>query len=178
MAPRDEHEMARMIEFAVNNVSGPVAIRYPRGSGSGKRHYNRLTPLKSVKGELLATGREPVMIVSVGIMERTASEAVLKLEKKGHEVFHYDLRFVKPLPEELFEIIKKNNISKLVTIEDGIMAGGAGSAILEALSNRNLDVKCRIIGINDTFSTHGTQNELKKLEGLTVENIVKAVLDK
>ncbi|HQN74214.1 MAG TPA: 1-deoxy-D-xylulose-5-phosphate synthase [bacterium] len=174
MAPRDEHEMARMIEFAVNSVSGPVAIRYPRGSGSGKRHYNRLTPLKSVKGELLATGKD-TMIVSVGIMADTASKAVEKLDKKGHKVFHYDLRFIKPIPEELFEIINKNNISKLVTIEDGIMAGGAGSAILEGLSARNMDVKCRIIGVNDSFSTHGTQNELKKLEGLTVENIVKAV---
>lgn len=178
MAPRDEHEMARMIEFAVNSVTGPVAIRYPRGSGSGKRHYNRLTPLKSIKGELLSAGKEPLMIVSIGHMAKIASEAVTKLDKKGTKVFHYDLRFIKPLPEELFEIIKKNKIDKIVTIEDGIMAGGAGSAIMEALSLRKMDVKCRIIGINDTFSTHGTQDELRKLEGLTSGKIVNAVMDK
>ncbi|HRZ79690.1 MAG TPA: transketolase C-terminal domain-containing protein, partial [bacterium] len=101
--------------------------------------------------------------------------AVEMLKKKRKMVSHYDLKFIKPLPDELFEIILKNNITGIVSIEDGIVAGGAGSAILEELSARKMTVKCRMIGVNDTFSTHGTQKELRKLEGLTAENIVKAV---
>ncbi|MGI6395197.1 MAG: 1-deoxy-D-xylulose-5-phosphate synthase [bacterium] len=175
MAPRDEHEMARMIEFAVKFAKGPVAIRYPRGNGVGKRRYNRVTPLKAVKGELLSVGENNTMVVSVGTMARLAEKALVKLEKEKKKIFHYDLRFIKPLPEELFEIIEKYKIKNIVTIEDGIVAGGAGSAVLEEIAKREINIKCKIIGINDTFSTHGTQDELKNLEGLTVENIVSRV---
>ena len=115
------------------------------------------------------------MIVSAGFMTVTASDAVKKLEKQGISVHHYDLKFVKPLPEELFDIIKKKKIDKLITVEEGVIAGGAGSAILEELSARNIDVKTRLIGIKDTFSTHGSQKELRKKEGLTSAKIVSTV---
>jgi 1-deoxy-D-xylulose-5-phosphate synthase len=175
MAPRDEHEMARMIETAVEYKGGPVVIRYPRGGGQGKKLYSRMKPAMFGVGEILNRGKEKLLIVSVGIMTVTAEEAVKKLEKQGVSVNHYDLKFIKPLPEELFDIIKKKKIDKIVTIEEGVIAGGAGSAILEELSARDLDVKCRLIGVNDTFSTHGTQDELRKKEGLTSAKLVSAV---
>lgn len=175
MAPKDEHEMARMIETAVEYKKGPVVIRYPRGGGQGKKLYSRMKPLAFGAGEILNRGKEKLMIVSVGIMTVTAEEAIKKLEKQDVSVYHYDLKFIKPLPEELFDIIKKKKIDKIVTIEEGIVAGGAGSAILEELSARELDVKCRLIGVDDTFSTHGTQHELRKKEGLTSANIVSTV---
>lgn len=174
MAPRDEAEMARMIETALT-VKGPVAIRYPRGSGTGKVPSSKLNALKYGKGELISKGNSEIMVVSTGIMDEPARRAVEMLKKKRKMVSHYDLKFIKPLPDELFEIILKNNITGVVSIEDGIVAGGAGSAILEELSARKMTVKCRIIGVNDTFSTHGTQKELRDLEGLTAENIMKAV---
>lgn len=174
MAPRDEAEMARMIETALT-VKGPVAIRYPRGGGTGKVPSSKLNALKYGKGELISKGNSEIMVVSTGIMDEPACRAVEMLKKKRKMVSHYDLKFIKPLPDELFEIILKNNITGIVSIEDGIVAGGAGSAILEELSARKMNVKCRMIGVNDTFSTHGTQKELRKLEGLTAENIVKAV---
>lgn len=174
MAPRDEYEMARMLETALT-LKGPVAIRYPRGCGTGIVPVNRLTPLKSGVGELLKKGMEKLMIVSVGIMAESAKKAVEALDKKGKSVYHYDLKYIKPMPEELFEIVWKNKITHVVTIEDGIVAGGAGSAFLEELSQRKMTVNCRLIGINDTFSTHGTQKELRKIEGLTTENIIKEV---
>ncbi|HDT11345.1 MAG TPA: 1-deoxy-D-xylulose-5-phosphate synthase [bacterium] len=175
MAPRDEHEMARMIETSLLIKDGPVAIRYPRGRGSAKKVINKVLPLEFGKGELIAKGNKPVLIVSVGIMTNIAKTAVEKLQKKGEDVFLYDLKFIKPLPDELFEIIEKNKITSVVTVEDGIVAGGAGSAILEEFSFRNMDIKCSIIGVKDTFSTHGTQKELRKKEGLTPENIQKKV---
>lgn len=175
MAPSDEHEMARMIEFAIEYKDGPIVIRYPRGGGQNKRLYSRMKPSKFGVGEVLNRGKEKLMIVSVGIMTVTASEAVKKLEKQGVSVHHYDLKFIKPLPEELFELIKKKKINKVVTIEEGVIAGGAGSAILEEFSARNMDVKTRLLGINDTFSTHGAQDKLRKKEGLTSAKIISAV---
>ena len=175
LAPKDEHDMARMIELSVEYKDGPVVIRYPRGGGQGKKLYSRMKPLKFGAGEILNHGKEKLLIVSVGIMTATASEAVKKLEKQGVSVHHYDLKFIKPLPEELFELIKKKKIDKVVTIEEGVVAGGAGSAILEEFSARNMDVKTRIIGINDTFSTHGAQDELRKKEGLTSAKLVSTV---
>jgi 1-deoxy-D-xylulose-5-phosphate synthase len=176
MAPRNEFEMAKMIESALLIDDGPVAIRYPRGSGEGKKPVNRVAPVKFYKGELLAKGKDPILIVSVGITTNIASLAVEELKKQNRSVFLYDLKFVKPLPNELFDIIEEKNIAWVVTVEDGVVAGGAGSAILEELSTRNMDVKCRLIGINDTFSTHGTQSELREKEGLSVENISKTVM--
>lgn len=174
MAPRDEEEMARMIETSLL-IKGPVVIRYPRGSGTGKSTSAKLSPVKFGKGEILSKGNSEIMIVSTGIMDGPAGRAVEKLKKKNINTLHYDLKFIKPLPDELFEIILKNKITGVVSIEDGIIAGGAGSAILEELSVRKMDVKCRLIGVNDTFSTHGTQKELRNIEGLTEENIVKTV---
>ncbi len=175
MAPRDEYQMAKMIETALLIDDGPIAIRYPRGGTGGKEPVNRVAPVKFYKGELLAKGSSPILIASAGIMTNTAMEAVKELKNKNIDIYLYDLKFIKPLPDELFDIIEEKKIKNVVTIEDGIVSGGAGSAILEELSLRNLDVKCRLIGINDTFSTHGTQEQLRKKEGLTVENIVKTV---
>ena len=174
MAPRDEYELARMIEFSLT-LNSPVVIRYPRGSGSGKRASNRLTPLKTCNGELLKTGKDKIMIVGVGITTVFALDAAERLEKTGISPFVYDLKFIKPLPEELFELIKKHEITHLVTVEDGIAAGGAGSAVLEKLSEHKMNIPCTILGVRDTFSTHGTQKELRKIEGIDADSIVEAV---
>ena len=109
MAPRDESEMARMIEFSLT-LKTPVAIRYPRGSGSGKRASNRLVPLKNCSGEMLLEGKSKIMIVGVGITTVFALKAAEILEKENIFPFVYDLKFVKPLPEELFTLIKKHGI--------------------------------------------------------------------
>ena len=174
LAPRDESEMARMIEFSLS-LKSPVAIRYPRGSGSGKRASNRLVPLKNCSGEMLLEGKSKTMIVGVGITTVFALKAAEILEKKNIFPFVYDLKFVKPLPEELFTLIKKHRITHVVTVEDGIAAGGAGSAILEELASRKMALNCTILGVRDSFSTHGTQAELRKAEGIDAESIAEAV---
>ena len=174
LAPRDESEMARMIEFSLT-LHSPVAIRYPRGNGSGKRTSNRLVPLKNRSGEMMLEGKSKIMVVGIGIMTVFAMKAAEILKKEGIEPFVYDLKFVKPLPEELFMLIKKHGITGIVTVEDGIAAGGAGSALLEELSRRKMETKCTILGVRDNFSTHGTQAELRKAEGIDAESIAAAV---
>lgn len=174
MAPRDESEMARMIEFSLT-LKTPVAIRYPRGSGSGKRASNRLVPLKNCSGEMLLEGKSKIMIVGIGITSVFAMKAAEMLKKEDIFPFVYDLKFVKPLPEELFSLIKKHGITHIVTVEDGIAAGGAGSAILEEISSRQINTTCTVLGVRDSFSTHGTQAELRKAEGIDADSIADAV---
>ena len=117
------------------------------------------------------------MIVGVGITTVFALEAAEKLEKTGILPFVYDLKFVKPLPVELFELIKKHGIRQIITVEDGIAAGGAGSAVLEKLSALRIETSCTILGVKDTFSTHGTQKELRKAEGIDADSIFEAVTE-
>ncbi len=174
IAPRDELEMSRALEFAAESDS-PVAIRYPRGSGTGRRFYNRVSPFKEVEGELLEEADSDILIVSVGITSRFAQEAAEILKERGKEASVYDLRFVKPLPEELFELIEKKKIRNIVTIEDGIVAGGAGSALIEELGNRGVFPRFSLLGIKDRYPTHGTQQEIRDMEGINSRSILDAV---
>lgn len=177
MAPRDEHEMIRMLEYAVSHFSTPVAIRYPRGGSIGKRAYNRMIPLKEPTGELLSEGGLPLLVVSVGAMTNTALDAVGRLAGEGRPVSLYDLKFIKPLPEELFRLISEKKIQRIVTVEDGIAAGGAGSAVLEELSGRGICLPVKIIGIEDSFSTHGPLDALRDLEGLSFGKIYDVLVN-
>ena len=173
-APMTGEDLKQMLILA-EKLEGPIAIRYPRGNGSGKRTSNRLVPLKNRSGEMMLEGKSKIMVVGIGIMTVFAMKAAEILKKDGIEPFVYDLKFVKPLPEELFMLIKKHGITGIVTVEDGIAAGGAGSALLEELSRRKMETKCMILGVRDNFSTHGTQAELRKAEGIDAESIAAAV---
>jgi len=174
MAPRDEVEMARMLELAVKMTS-PVVIRYPRGSAIGKRFYNRVTAIKEGCGEFIKKVDSDTLIVTVGITARYAVDAYSVLKKENIHVSIYDLKFIKPLPEDLFDYIKKNRIKRLVVHEEGIIGGGAGSHILEELSKRGLDVRCRLVGIDDKFPVHGTQKEVRDLENISAFGLVESV---
>ncbi len=174
-APRNEHQMVRMLETALT-LSGPVAIRYPRGSGTNPKKYTKVSPI-DLTGQWLVkpTTRCDTAVISVGITATEASKAVKQLNKAGASVAHYDLRMIKPLPSDLVDTIRSSHISHIVTVEDGILAGGAGSAVLERLSDEGLTVHAVRIGINDSFSTHGDQKTLRIHAGLTAENIVNAI---
>ena len=175
MAPRNEHQMVRMIETAVL-MDSPVAIRYPRGTGSDQKDYTHVSPLP-MKGEWLVKQKKEyhTVIISVGPVAKEAKKAINILEQQDISVALYDLRIIKPLPLELFDDLKQMNISRIVTVEEGIIAGGAGGAIMEELAKRELFIPLYPIGVDDTFSIHGTQTELREIEGLHVENIIKAV---
>ncbi|MCK5808358.1 1-deoxy-D-xylulose-5-phosphate synthase [bacterium] len=175
MAPRDEHQMVRMIEAAVL-MDSPVAIRYPRGTGSDQKNYTHVSPLP-LKGEWLVKQKTEyhTVIISVGSMVREAKKAVKMVGDEGIDVALYDLRIIKPLPNELFEELKQMKVSRIVTVEEGIVAGGAGSAIMEELAQREMNISLFPIGVEDTFSTHGTQQQLREMEGLTADDIANAV---
>lgn len=174
-APRNEMELRNLMYTAQLSDMGPFAIRYPRGSGY---NVNWETPFEKVeigKGELMKKGKD-LAVLSIGTMAQVISEAIREIEQNQDiSIAHYDLRFVKPLDNELLhEVGKKFN--KIITIEDGVIQGGFGSAVLEFMADNNYHPEVKRLGIPDTFVEHGTQAELYHMLGLDSEGIASEIL--
>ena len=172
MSPKDENELQHMLYTAVKQ-NCPVAVRYPRGSGVGVSLDWRLEELEIGKSEILKQGGD-VAILAIGHHVHTALLAAEELEKQGIKATVVNARFVKPLDEELIERLAKE-IGKLVTIEENVLIGGFGSAVLELISNKGLtDVKVKRLGLPDRFIEHGSQEVLRKKVGLDVDSVIDA----
>lgn len=164
IAPSSSLEMYKALNFA-NQFEGPVCIRFPRGKSSVDDFVTD-SSIEMGKASVVRTGKD-ISIFSFGNMLDIAIEASEKINATV-----VDMRFVKPLDEEL--IIKIANESKtLVSIEDNTLKGGAGSAINEVLQNNNIKTNLHILGVPDKVTEHGSQSELYEIYGLTPENIIK-----
>ncbi len=175
MAPSDEVELARMLVTALRH-EGPAAVRYPRGRVTGLEIPHLPEPIEVGKGRLLREG-EGVLILSVGHLLPICQEAVAILEERGISPALVDARFVKPLDEELI-LSQADRCPLVVTVEENVLAGGFGSAVLELLGEKGLlggERKVVRFGIPDRFLPHGTQGELREMIGLTPGAIVEAV---
>lgn len=138
--PMDEHELRKMMYTAQLPDMGPFVIRYPRGRGMITDWKCKLEAIPMGKGRLLKEGKD-LAVISLGSIGYRAAKAIERVEREsGISVAHYDLRFVKPLDTEMLEYIGKN-FKKVITIEDGILAGGAGSAVMEFMSDHGYDTK-------------------------------------
>ncbi|MCL5290820.1 MAG: 1-deoxy-D-xylulose-5-phosphate synthase, partial [Firmicutes bacterium] len=174
MTPKDENELQHMMKTAVC-YNGPVAIRYPRGNGEGVPLDGELQRLPIGKGEVLREGND-VLLIAVGNMVQEAMKAAKDLSAQGIEAAVINARFVKPLDEKLM-LGYARRIKNVVTIEEHVLMGGFGSAVLELFEAAGLtDVKVKRIGIPDEFVEHGSQGILRKNYGLTAEGIVETVL--
>lgn len=157
-APMNEEELRNLMYTAQAENNGPFSIRYPRGNGVMTEWK---TPLKKVK---IGTGRrvkngDDVAILSIGHIGNYALKATQSLAKEGIEIAHYDMRFVKPIDELLLhEVFSK--FKKVITIENGCIQGGMGSAVLEFMADNNYQAEVKRLGIPDKFIEHGTQDEL------------------
>ena len=172
MAPKDENELQHMLFTAVKH-NGPAAVRYPRGNGVGVSLDWQLKELEIGKAELLKEGKD-VAIWAIGHHVQTAMLAAEELEKEGIKATVINARFVKPLDVKLLDKTAKE-CGRVVTIEENVLKGGFGSAILEELSNMGLDqVKVKRLGLPDRFVEHGSQELLRKQVGLDVDSVVKA----
>ena len=166
IAPSSSLEMYKALNFA-NHFEGPVCVRFPRGKSSVEDFVTE-SMIDIGKGNIVRTGKD-IAIFSFGNMLEIALEASEKINATV-----VDMRFVKPLDEDL--IIKiANNSSTLISIEDNTLKGGAGSAINELLQINNIKTKLHILGIPDYVTEHGSQSELYELYGLTSENIIKVL---
>ena len=172
MAPKDENEMRRMLLTALEQ-SGPVALRYPRGSGIGTILENPVQPLTIGNGETLKEG-EDVLILAIGRSVCEALDAHSELTQQGISATVVNCRFVKPLDIDLISAWTKK-IPRIITVEENIRQGGFGSAVLEALNDADITgFQLERIGIADTFVEHGPQTLLRSKYGVDAEAIVQS----
>ena len=172
MAPKDFQELHQMMQYAIY-LKRPVAIRYPRGS-EDELKFNKHFKIHLGKSEILKNGKD-VTIVSIGNMTSKAMNIALELKKDKISAEVINARFLKPL--DYNNIIRSASKTKLViTIEDGVIVGGLGSSIKEAIVNKNMqNIKIKSFGYPDKFIEHGSVKELEKKYGLNEENIISYI---
>lgn len=162
-APRNEIELRNILYTAQQGLKNPIAIRYPRGNGKIINWQQPFASIEIGKGVCLKEGSK-IAVLSIGTIAENISEAI-DLSEKGHEIAHFDMRFVKPLDEKLLHQIFKEHPT-IITTEDGTIKGGFGSAILEFGSKNNYTNKIQPLGVLDAFIEHGNILELHKKVGL------------
>ncbi len=170
MAPKDFKELEDMLEFAVA-LNKPIVIRYPRG-GEGKNKFEKHEKIELGKAELIEEGKN-LTILAIGKMVDRGYELLKKLKKIEIEAELINVRFLKPLDSDLIlKSIRKTK--KIITIEDNILEGGLASSIKELLiDNKIEDIKIKNFGYPNVFVKHGTVDEIEKLYGLDIDNILK-----
>lgn len=176
MAPKDEGELRHMLKTALD-FDGPVSVRYPRGSGVGVDISGPAEALPIGKAEVLREGRD-VCFWAIGSMVQSAMEAAAILAQQGVSAGVVNMRFAKPLDSELL-LVHARRYGRLVTLEEGVLAGGVGSAVLETLNGAGLLEQCRVLtlGIPDEFVPHGDKKLLLRDIQLDVPSIVSRTAD-
>ncbi len=172
-APMDEKDLRDMMYTAQLPDKGPFTIRYPRGRGITPDWKTEMKELQIGKGRVIQEGKD-IAILSIGAIGNLVTELTSDFKKEQIDVAHFDRRFVKPLDEDLLHHIFKT-FDKIITLEDGVIQGGFGSAVIEFMVENNYTAKIKRLGIPDEFIEHGTQRELYKVCGYDVEGIFLAV---
>ena len=172
MAPKDEDELQHMVKTAIAYQQGPIAFRYPRGTGIGVPMENEPQILPIGKGEVLREGEE-LLILAIGNRVQPALEAAEVLMDSGVSAAVVNARFLKPLDEPLILPLAAQ-IRKVITVEDGVLEGGFGSAVLEILADQGITgVKVKRLGIPDQFIEHGDVDTLYHDCGCDEDAIVR-----
>jgi 1-deoxy-D-xylulose-5-phosphate synthase len=173
-APMNEAELRNMMYTAqLETHQLPISIRYPRGEGVMPEWRNEMKEIEIGKGRKLKDG-DGIAILSFGHPGNFAASAIRELKNDGINPAHYDMRFAKPIDEEmLHEVFAK--FDKIVTIEDGTVVGGFGSAILEFMAANNYNAEVKIMGIPDALVEHGTPKQLYEEIGIDANGIAKTV---
>jgi 1-deoxy-D-xylulose-5-phosphate synthase len=168
-APMDESDLRNMMYTASDKQSGPFSIRYPRGTGTVIDWRNDFEEVPIGKGRRLRNG-DNVAVLSIGAIGTEAIKALDNLKKKGVSAAHYDMRYVKPLDDVmLHEVFAK--FKSVITLEDGVIQGGFGSAVTEWMMDQGYSSKVTRMGIPDRWIEHGTQAELYAECGYCAESI-------
>lgn len=168
-SPMDEIELRNLMYTAQLPNKGPFVIRYPRGVGSNEDWRQPFSEIDTGKGRCLRRGKK-VAVLTLGPLGVKVARVCKELAQQGIEVGHYDVRFVKPLDEQMLHEVF-SSYTTVLTIEDGAIAGGMGSAILEFMSENGYQCKVKRLGIPDRFVEHGSQMALYKEIGLDMESI-------
>ncbi len=174
-APMNEEELRNLMYTAqLPETNCPFSIRYPRGNGvmiDWKRPFNKI---KIGTGRRLKNG-EDIAILTIGHIGNLAADACEQLEREGIKAAHYDMRFAKPIDEDLLhEVFARHK--KIITVEDGCIIGGMGTAVLEFMADNNYTSQVKRLGIPDQYIEHGTQLELYEECGFDTKSIVKTAV--
>ena len=176
-SPLDEHELRRLMYTAQLPDKGPFVIRYPRGGGELQDWRCPFEEIKVGTGRKLHDGSD-VAVLSIGPIGNNVTRAIeqLKFEKEGISVAHYDMRFLKPIDESILEEVGRN-FKRVITVENGVIRGGLGSAVLEWMNDHGYTPRVQRLGLPDSFVEHGTVKELMHIVGIDEEGIKKAILE-
>ncbi len=177
MAPKDENELQHMLATAIDH-NGPIAVRYPRGQGMGVGLDAGLKKIEIGKAEMVYESKiqgpkTKQVIFAIGSMVYPAIEAAKIAEARSISSMVVNARFIKPLDEELILRLAKES-DKMITVEEGVLEGGFGSAVAELLIDKGINKPIRRIGLPSKFIEHGTRAEILDLYGLTAEKIASA----
>jgi len=174
-APMDEIELRNLMYTAqLEEINQPFSIRYPRGCGIKKDWKLPFEKIEIGKGRQLSEGND-VAILTIGKTGIHAQMAIKALKDKNISAAHYDLRFVKPLDETMLdEIFEKYNY--VLTVEDGVIKGGFGSAVLEFMAEKGYSAHVKVLGVPDRFIEQGTPDQLYKICGIDANGVVAAVM--
>jgi len=171
-APSDEIELRNLLYTASLGFKKPIVIRYPRGRGKIKEWKKEFSEVEIGKGRKLKNGSD-MAIISIGTTKTEVQRAIEKFSD-SKKIAHYDLRFVKPLDELLLtEILEQYQI--VITVEDGVITGGAGEAISVFALKNGYRANIVTLGVPDIFIEHGTTQELKDLAGISTEKILEKI---
>jgi 1-deoxy-D-xylulose-5-phosphate synthase len=175
-APMNETELRNLMYTAqLDSTKNPFVIRYPRGEGMMPEWKTEMKEIRIGTGRKLKDGND-IAILSLGHPGNFAAPAIRDLKNEGLNPAHYDMRFAKPLDEELLhEVFSK--FEKVITVEDGTVVGGFGSAVLEFMNAHNYKAEIKMLGIPDRLVEHGTPKELHRECGYDAEAIKVAVLE-
>ncbi len=172
-SPLNEWDLRNLMYTAYSAKEGTFVIRYPRGKGEKADWRNEMSVLPVGKGKKLKDGKD-IAILSIGPVGNEALKAIEQVEKEGVSVALYDMIYLKPIDEELLhEVGKKFN--RIVTVENGVIKGGLGTAVLEFMADNGYTPKVKRIGVPDRFIEHGSVPELFKLCGMDSESIAEVV---
>jgi 1-deoxy-D-xylulose-5-phosphate synthase len=164
-----------MYTSQLQSIKNPFVIRYPRGEAVKAEWQSEMKEIQIGKGRKLKDG-ESIAILSFGHPGNFAAAAIRDVKAEGINPAHYDMRFVKPLDEEmLHEVFSRYN--KIITVEDGTIVGGFGSAILEFMAANNYTFQVKILGIPDKIVEHGTPKELYNEIGIDANSIADVLIE-
>ena len=174
-APRNEHELRNLMYTAQQDDMGAFVIRYPRGKGTTAEWHNTPVRIALGTGEKLKDGSD-IAVLTIGTIANQARKAIEQIGRENADIgiAHYDMRFIKPLDEKILHEVGKK-FEKVITIEDGVIQGGFGSAVLEFFADNGYRVQTKRLGIPDTFVEHGTPDELYSMLGLDTEGIANSI---
>jgi 1-deoxy-D-xylulose-5-phosphate synthase len=173
-APMDEIELRNLMYTAqLDKNKFPFSIRYPRGRGIYSDWRKPFTEIEIGKARTLSEGND-LAVLSIGHPGITVASVVKKLEKENISVSHFDMRFVTPLDQEVLHSVFKK-FKYIITVEDGVLKGGFGSAVIEFMCDKGYCSEVRRLGIPDYFVEQGTQEELYRECGYDAEGIELAI---